>query len=146
MYKPCRAAGELMTPTMIIIAVGACIATLAIILLSVQVYYLQRSRTQSEQLAIRLEQIEALSKASAGAMVKLGTAQQTMEQRLVQVLRQQQTREPRDARSMTYNQANRLIRMGADADDLVRSCGLSQAEARLVSLVATRGQENKSAS
>lgn len=146
MYKPCRAAGDLMTPTMIIIAVGACIATLAIILLSVQVYYLQRSRTQSEQLAIRLEQIEALSKASAGAMVKLGTAQQTMEQRLVQVLRQQQTREPRDARSMTYNQANRLIRMGADADDLVRSCGLSQAEARLVSLVATRGQENKSAS
>lgn len=135
-----------MTPTMIIIAVGACIATLAIILLSVQVYYLQRSRTQSEQLAIRLEQIEALSKASAGAMVKLGTAQQTMEQRLVQVLRQQQVREPRDARSMTYNQANRLIRMGADADDLVRSCGLSQAEARLVSLVATRGQENKSAS
>lgn len=135
-----------MIPTTIIIAVGASVATLAIILLSVQIYYLQRSRTQGEQLAIRLEQIEALSKASAGAMVKLGNAQQSMEQRLLQVLRQQQAREPRDARSMTYNQANRLIRMGADADDLVRSCGLSQAEARLVSLVATRGQESKSAS
>lgn len=135
-----------MTPTIMIVTAAASITGVMIIMLAMQLHYQRRTRELTQQVVAGLEKIEALSKASASALISLGAAQQNMEKRLVQGLRQQQSREGRDARSLTYTQANRLIRMGADPDDLVRSCGLSQAEARLVSLIATRTQENPSAS
>lgn len=135
-----------MTSTITIITAAASIAAVMMIMLAMQLHYQRRTRELTQQVVAGLEKIEALSKASASALIRLSTAQQNMEKRLVQGLRRQQSREGRDARSLTYTQANRLIRMGADPDDLVRSCGLSQAEARLVSLIATRTQENQSAS
>lgn len=53
--------------------------------------------------------------------------------------RRQQDMESKEGSGLTYAQASKLVRMGADTDDLVRSCGLSEAEAKLVSLMAARG-------
>lgn len=127
-----------MTRTLLMLTAASAVTGAALIMLAVQIHYQRRTRALVEQLQAGLAQVEALSKASASALISLGSAQQGMEKRLVQGMRQQQVREGRDARSLTYSQANRLIQMGAEPDDLVRSCGLSPAEARLVSLVATR--------
>ncbi|MBD9399864.1 DUF2802 domain-containing protein [Pseudomonas sp. PDM11] len=40
--------------------------------------------------------------------------------------------EQRDPTSLSFTQAARLVGMGASADDLTQSCGLSKAEAELV--------------
>lgn len=135
-----------MTPAIMIITAAASVTGMMLIMLAMQLHYQRRTRELTQQVVAGLEQVEALSKASASALISLGTAQQNMEKRLLQGMRQQQAREGRDARSLTYTQANRLIRMGADPDDLVRSCGLSQAEARLVSLIASRTQQNQAPS
>ena len=62
-----------------------------------------------------------------------------MDQRLGQTQRRQQDLENKDSGSLTYAQASKLIQMGAAPEDLVKSCGLSEAEAKLVSLMAARG-------
>lgn len=41
--------------------------------------------------------------------------------------------EQRDPSSLSFTQAARLVGMGASVDDLTQSCGLSQAEAELIS-------------
>ena len=41
--------------------------------------------------------------------------------------------EQRDPNSLSFTQAARLVGMGASVDDLTRSCGLSTAEAELIS-------------
>jgi hypothetical protein len=41
--------------------------------------------------------------------------------------------EQRDPSSLSFTQAARLVGMGASVDDLTQSCGLSKAEAELIS-------------
>ena len=41
--------------------------------------------------------------------------------------------EQRDPTSLSFNQAARLVGMGASVDELTQSCGLTQAEAELMS-------------
>lgn len=82
---------------------------------------------------------EALLGATSGAVLKLGQSMLTLEQRVTLTARRQQELENKDAGSLTYDQASKLIQMGAAPEDLVKTCGLSQAEAKLVSLMAARG-------
>lgn len=82
---------------------------------------------------------EALLRANGGAVLKLGRKLQSLEQRVTLTVRRQQELENKDAGSLTYDQASKLIQMGAAPEDLVKTCGLSQAEAKLVSLMAARG-------
>ena len=82
---------------------------------------------------------EALLHANGGAVLKLGSSVQLLEQRVTLTTRRQQELENKDAGSLTYDQASKLIQMGAAPEDLVKTCGLSQAEAKLVSLMAARG-------
>ncbi|KKO10694.1 hypothetical protein LCGC14_0021770 [marine sediment metagenome] len=82
---------------------------------------------------------EALLRANSGAVLKLGGSLQALEQRVTLTSRRQQELENKDAGSLTYDQASKLIQMGATPEDLVKTCGLSQAEAKLVSLMAVRG-------
>ena len=58
-----------------------------------------------------------------------------LELELADTVEKQQDLEFQDPNSLPYNQASRLIQMGADADDIVNSCGLSNAEAELLMLV-----------
>ncbi|MBA1187873.1 DUF2802 domain-containing protein [Pseudomonas entomophila] len=41
--------------------------------------------------------------------------------------------EQRDPKSLTYHQAAKLVGMGASVEELTQSCGLTQAEAQLMS-------------
>lgn len=71
----------------------------------------------------------------------LGQLQQDqfeMRRQLDQALKRNKTSESRESGTMTYAQASQLLRMGADPAELVKSCGMSEAEARLLTLMASR--------
>jgi DNA-binding transcriptional MerR regulator len=71
----------------------------------------------------------------------LGQLQQDqfeMRRQLDQALKRSKTSESRESGTMTYAQASQLLRMGADPAELVKSCGMSEAEARLLTLMASR--------
>ena len=77
---------------------------------------------------------------SAGQVIlTLHGSVQVLEQRLAKSAQRQQNIESKNVGSLTYEQAAKLVQMGAAPEDLVKSCGMSQAEAKLVSLMAARG-------
>ncbi|MDO9476458.1 MAG: DUF2802 domain-containing protein [Pseudohongiella sp.] len=84
------------------------------------------------------EQQNALT-ANAKSLVKLQATITVLEKKLNRTVQRQQDLENKDAGSLTYEQASKLIELGAAPEDLVKTCGLSQAEAHLVSLMAARG-------
>ncbi|MGQ7818077.1 chemotaxis protein [Pseudomonas sp. A46] len=49
--------------------------------------------------------------------------------------------EQRDPHSLSFSQASRLVGLGASVDDLTQSCGLTQAEAELVSRLHQAGKD-----
>lgn len=61
-----------------------------------------------------------------------------MRRQVSQALKRDNSSESREAGTMTYAQASQLLRMGADPAELVNSCGMSEAEARLLTLMASR--------
>ena len=61
-----------------------------------------------------------------------------MRRQVSQALKRDTATESREAGTMTYAQASQLLRMGADPAELVKSCGMSEAEARLLTLMASR--------
>lgn len=61
-----------------------------------------------------------------------------MRRQVNQALERESGGDTREAGTMTYAQASQLLRMGADPAELVQSCGMSEAEARLLTLMASR--------
>ncbi|MDP2380404.1 MAG: DUF2802 domain-containing protein [Pseudohongiella sp.] len=98
----------------------------------------QISVLKDELSRIANEQQTALT-ANAKSLVKLQATITVLEKKLNRTVQRQQDLENKDAGSLTYEQASKLIELGAAPEDLVRTCGLSQAEAHLVSLMAARG-------
>ncbi len=128
-----------MLTTMSITLVLALMAGLSLTLGVMQIVSMRKiSRLHQTLIEVSTRQ-EALLRANSGAILKLGSSVQTLEQRVTLTARRQQELENKDAGSLTYDQASKLIQMGAAPEDLVKTCGLSQAEAKLVSLIAARG-------
>lgn len=106
---------------------------------ALQIYNLRRLNSLRAALDASAARQEALLQATGGALLKMNQTVQTLEKRVTLTSRRQQELENKDAGSLTYEQASKLIQMGAAPEDLVKTCGLSQAEAKLVSLMVARG-------
>lgn len=104
-----------------------------------QIYNLRQLNSLRAALDASAARQEALLQATGGALLKMNQTVQTLEKRVTLTSRRQQELENKDAGSLTYEQASKLIQMGAAPEDLVKTCGLSQAEAKLVSLMVARG-------
>jgi len=118
----------------------AAASLLAVLILAVAQYAAYRQIRQLKAgLQVAAERQEAVLRSCTGLMIQLGQTQLGLEQRIVSNERRQQELESKDSGSLTYAQASKLVQMGADTQDLVKSCGLSEAEAKLVSLMAARG-------
>lgn len=63
--------------------------------------------------------------------------------RLTVLSQRQQELENRDSDQAAYSQAGRMVELGAGSEDLVESCGLSEAEARLLSMMYQQGSEKR---
>ncbi|WP_193074824.1 DUF2802 domain-containing protein [Pseudomonas sp. FME51] len=64
--------------------------------------------------------------------IRMGEELIALRSKISQLENKQQRFEQQDVQSMPYNQASRLVGMGASLDDLMQSCGLTRSEAELM--------------
>lgn len=125
-----------MTITVILMTV---LMTLVIAQLCFSVVQARRLRQLAAALAESSAAQRELLGSTGNALLSVHATVTALEKKLTRTVQRQQDLENKDAGSLTYEQASKLIQMGAAPEDLVKTCGLSQAEARLVSLMAARG-------
>lgn len=121
--------------------VGLLLAALvALGMLFVQVRRLPAQQQNLEaQLQARMDQLARDLTTFQQGSIRMGEELTAMRQLLKRLEDKQLKLEQSDPQSMPYNQAARLVGMGASIEDLTQSCGLSKAEAELfVKLHASR--------
>ena len=95
----------------------------------------QQAELQKERDAVRDQRVKELARrldAYLTGSIRMGEELHEL-RRTVAPLPDKLTQiEQRDPTSLSFTQAARLVGMGASADDLTQSCGLSKAEAELV--------------
>lgn len=64
--------------------------------------------------------------------IRMGEELIALRSKISQLENKQQRFEQQDVQTMPYNQASRLVGMGASLDDLMQSCGLTRSEAELM--------------
>jgi hypothetical protein len=109
------------------------LASLLAVIISYRSY--RKSELERQQVSKELAAVLAEFKAFKSSSIVIGKKLMGIEQELADTVEKQQNFEFQDPNSLPYTQASRLIQMGADAEDLVNSCGLSNAEAELLMLV-----------
>ena len=96
----------------------------------------QLTRLQAERDALHDKKLRELTKALdiylAGS-VRIGEELHELRRGMAPLPDKLQQLEQRDPSSLSYTQAARLVGLGASIEDLTQSCGLSNAEAELVS-------------
>lgn len=96
----------------------------------------QQAQLQAERDAFRDQRLKELSRrldTYLTGSIRMGEELHEL-RRVVAPLPDKLTQmEQRDPSSLSFTQAARLVGMGASVDDLTHSCGLTQAEAELVS-------------
>ncbi|WP_462379094.1 DUF2802 domain-containing protein [Pseudomonas sp. Marseille-QA0892] len=93
-------------------------------------------REQAERDAARDQRIQELTKrldTYLAGSVRMGEELQELRRTVAPIPDKITQIEQRDPANFSFSQAARLVGMGASVDDLTQSCGLSQAEAELVS-------------
>ncbi len=75
------------------------------------------------------EQLSMLNDTGIG----VGRRVLAMDRRLKLAERRQQEMDATDPQRITYNEAMKLLSLGAEVNDLIANCGLSRAEAELMS-------------
>jgi len=96
----------------------------------------QQAQVQHERDALRDQRLKDLSKrldAYLTGSVRMGEELQELRRIVAPLPDKLHQIEQRDPTSLSFTQAARLVGMGASVDDLTQSCGLSKAEAELVS-------------
>ncbi|GLZ85952.1 hypothetical protein Pres01_20030 [Metapseudomonas resinovorans] len=126
---------------MIWVALLAVVLALACISLGWTCYWLakrlrQEVEAQAKRDAVRDQKLKELGRrleAYFDGSVRMGEDLQEL-RRVVAPLPDKLSRmEQRDPTSLSFSQAARLVGLGASVDDLTHSCGLTKAEAELVS-------------
>lgn len=92
---------------------------------------------ESELRALRND-ITAVGRGAIG----VGKRVQALQQRIQTTERRQEDLEYKDMGKVAFSHATKLVQMGAPAQELVNTCGLSQAEADLVALMHVRSKES----
>tara|TARA_B100001063_G_C16518852_1_gene430613 strand:+ start:215 stop:619 length:405 start_codon:yes stop_codon:yes gene_type:complete len=91
----------------------------------------QYERRQQVLVGLLRNEIQAITNSSIG----MGRRVVEIEQKLNNTAEKQLELENRDPGAMAFNQAARLMEMGANVDDLVESCGIGRPEAELMALL-----------
>ena len=91
---------------------------------------IQQQRYEDHERRVR-ELVRRLDTYLAGS-VRMGEELQELKRTLAPLPEKLSQIEQRDPDSLSFTQAAKLVGLGASADDLTHSCGLSKAEAELV--------------
>lgn len=91
----------------------------------------ETEKRQQALIGLLRNEIAAITNASIG----MGRRVVEVENKLNITAEKQLELENRDPGTMAFNQAARLMEMGANVDDLVESCGIGRPEAELMALL-----------
>lgn len=110
---------------------GVLIATLVALLLGQRRLALRQRELQAS-LDGRIARLDSKLGEYQQSNIRMGEELLALRERLAQLDNKQQRMEQQDVQSLPYNQASRLVSMGASLDDLMQACGLSRSEAELM--------------
>ncbi|WP_185266164.1 DUF2802 domain-containing protein [Halopseudomonas xiamenensis] len=92
----------------------------------------QRQLEQEARLSGRLDKLAQKLTEYQQSNIRMGEELITLREKITHLENKQQRLEQQDLHTMPYNQASRLVGMGASLDDLMQSCGLTRSEAELM--------------
>lgn len=110
---------------------GVLVAALVAALLA-QRRLASRQMEQETRLDGRIDKLSHKLTEYQQSNIRMGEELIALRDKLTQLEHKQQRLEQQDVHTMPYNQASRLVNMGASLDDLMQSCGLSRSEAELM--------------
>ena len=117
---------------------GILLAALAVLFMQVRRLPVEQQQ-QEARLQARLGQLARELATFQQGSIRMGEEITALRQQVKRLEDKQLKLEQHDPQSLPYNQAARLVGMGASIEDLTQSCGLSKAEAELfVKLHASR--------
>lgn len=122
------------------------IAFLAIVAIGLSFAALIRVKRQEQRHQVLLKVLRNEIQGATGSSIGLGKRLVAVERKLNITAEKQIELENRDPGVLAYNQAARLMEMGAGVEDLVRSCGIGRPEAELMALLHRELQDDKSIS
>ena len=97
-----------------------------------------QTRLETDLVGLRQE-ITAIGQGAVG----LGKRLQIVQRRVQSTERRQEDMEYKDVGNIAITHANKLVQMGVATDELMSTCGLSQAEANLVSLMHGKAKQGQ---
>ncbi|TVQ73594.1 MAG: DUF2802 domain-containing protein [Oceanospirillales bacterium] len=103
-----------------------------------------RIRRQEKRHQVLINVLRNEIQGMTGSSIGMGKRLMTVEQKLDIAVEKQHELENRDPGVLAYNQAARLMEMGAGVDDLVKSCGIGRPEAELMALLHRELQDERS--
>jgi hypothetical protein len=112
---------------------GLGVITLSALMIGVHSYRCLKRQERRYQALLNVlrHEIRVMSSGAIG----MGRRLRGVEARLNITAEKQQELENRDPGTLAYNQAAKLMEMGAEVDDLVSSCGIARPEAELMALL-----------
>lgn len=119
----------------LLLGAGLLLGTLVSLLIASLLGQRRLARIQHEQHARLDARIDKLGQKLAEyqqSNIRMGEELLSLREKLGQLENRQQRVEQQDVQGMPYNQASRLVQMGASTDDLMQACGLSRSEAELM--------------
>ena len=117
----------------------AALATTSLLLLFLNLHGLRRINAIGQDLRVEQkrndQRMQKLHRSNRALQTHMRREVSELESRIEKLTRRQQDMEVRDPGQLAYSHAGKLAARGADAQELIRDCGLSEAEARLVSMM-----------
>lgn len=118
---------------MLLTGLGLGVLIAALVLLAIVLRrHLQRMDAERLTLEQRVEQLARDLVGFRQGTIGMGEELNVLRDQLKRLQDRQQQVEQQDSQALPYNQAARLVGMGASMEDLTQACGLSRAEAELV--------------
>ncbi|SIR05167.1 DUF2802 domain-containing protein [Marinobacterium stanieri] len=110
-------------------------AVLTLLAAAICIHVLIRVKRQERQHQALINVLRNEIRAMTNGSIGMGKRLMAIERTLNITVEKQQELENRDPGVLAYNQAAKLMEMGASVDDLVRNCGIGRPEAELMALL-----------
>lgn len=128
----------LLTPALIISVTF--IVMLCGCMLAMSLYVLRQVKRLQTQLDTDMNALRGEITAVGRGALGLGKRVKLVQDRLQDTERRQEDLEYKDVGDVAITHANKLVQMGAATEELVATCGLSKAEATLLTLMHSRSK------
>ncbi|SIS47096.1 DUF2802 domain-containing protein [Neptunomonas antarctica] len=111
------------------------LTVIVVLFAGLSLYVFSRQKQHERQYKALVTVLRNEIRSITGSSIGMGKRLADIEQKLNITVEKQLELENRDPGELAYNQAARLMEMGADVGDLVKNCGIGRPEAELMALL-----------